>query len=923
MANLENILVIAKWKIADNIEAITYEWTYTYIKYKNKLKALRYLKYNVKTYKDPKIYLNTDEYCKKNIFYNNGNLLSNYDKILDFWDWYKRFFWENGDFKTYKYVEIKNNPLEIESVNKIISYYKNLIPDINDEEKEIKEFLENQYSKLQHIQPESFLSDYLLKHNNNYLLNIENNYIFPFDFNLSQKIALENTYKSNISIIEWPPWTWKTQTILNIIANLAVMQNKTIAIVSSNNSAINNIEEKLSTKWYGFFVATLWKETNRDKFFDNLPEINKFQVSEKWLDNYNEKLGEILELMKLNDKKVKLDQLLDDYSLEKRHFDIYYEKQDFDKIWKLSFYRNTWENITKFLAENNYINRIWKQDSILYKLKIILKYWFIDFKKLKEQEISVLLYFQKKYYENTILELEKEISNLNKQLENRAFEDLLKKYKDYSKQIFETRLNEKFNKNIKFTKSNYKKNFEEFLDRFPVILSTTHSIINSIKPWYLLDYLIIDEASQVDLLTACLAFSCAKNVIIVWDNNQLPHILDNKKLHDNTDIDEAYNYKNNIISSIELIYWNKIPKKRLVEHYRCNPKIINFCNQKYYNNELIIHTKYDSENEKSLKIIRTSEWNHIRNVTWEWLEKWRYNQREIEEIWTALENIHNNWSIEFKNIWLITPYRKQVNKAIEIIWENISINTIHKYQWREKDIIFLSTVLSDNKNGNIWIKFVDDSRLINVAVSRAKKQFILVTDKHLFSNKWKDLKDLVWYIEYNILDNEIIQWKIVWIFDLLYKDFSKSLEKFNKKLEKYEKNPEKKSEYKTENIINILLKTEILNLNKYNNLDFSQQYRLKNLLNYSDDFTEDELKFIKTVSSLDFIIFSKFNKKPILAVEIDWFNYHENDLEHQKKDRLKDSILVKSWIKILRLPTNWSNEKQKIINTLDEILKDY
>lgn len=45
-----------------------------------------------------------------------------------------------------------------------------------------------------------------------------------------------------ISVIEGPPGTGKTQTILNIIANI-VMEGKNVAIVSNNNSATRNVLE--------------------------------------------------------------------------------------------------------------------------------------------------------------------------------------------------------------------------------------------------------------------------------------------------------------------------------------------------------------------------------------------------------------------------------------------------------------------------------------------------------------------------------------------------------------------------------------------------------------------------------------------------------------------------------------------------------
>jgi superfamily I DNA and/or RNA helicase len=43
-----------------------------------------------------------------------------------------------------------------------------------------------------------------------------------------------------------------------------------------------------------------------------------------------------------------------------------------------------------------------------------------------------------------------------------------------------------------------------------VLVSTCHSLPASIAKGYLLDYLIIDEASQVDLLAAGLALSCCQ-----------------------------------------------------------------------------------------------------------------------------------------------------------------------------------------------------------------------------------------------------------------------------------------------------------------------------------------------------------------------------------------------------------------------------
>ena len=88
--------------------------------------------------------------------------------------------------------------------------------------------------------------------------------IFPFGCNNSQYKAVKNAMENQISVIQGPPGTGKTQTILNIIANILI-QGKTVQIVSNNNSATENVYEKLSSPKYnlGFIAATLGNSENK------------------------------------------------------------------------------------------------------------------------------------------------------------------------------------------------------------------------------------------------------------------------------------------------------------------------------------------------------------------------------------------------------------------------------------------------------------------------------------------------------------------------------------------------------------------------------------------------------------------------------------------------------------------------------------
>ena len=49
-------------------------------------------------------------------------------------------------------------------------------------------------------------------------------------------------------------------------------------------------------------------------------------------------------------------------------------------------------------------------------------------------------------------------------------------------------------------------------------------------------------------------------------------------------------------------------------HYRCHPKIINFCNQKFYRGELIIMTR-DNGEDNVLSVVKTVHGNHEQITT--------------------------------------------------------------------------------------------------------------------------------------------------------------------------------------------------------------------------------------------------------------------------------------------------------------------
>jgi len=90
------------------------------------------------------------------------------------------------------------------------------------------------------------------------------------------------------------------------------------------------------------------------------------------------------------------------------------------------------------------------------------------------------------------------------------------------------------------------------------------------------------------------------------------------------------------------------------------------------------------------------------------------------------------------------------------------------------------------------------------------------------------------------------------------------------------------------------------------------------LIRNSDLLTEEERTFKNRLGShIDFLLYNRISKKPVLAIEVDGFAYHQNGGEQQqRRDRLKDSILKKYNIPLLRLATNESQERLRIEKAL-------
>lgn len=229
-----------------------------------------------------------------------------------------------------KELEIQHSCLENANARQVFDYLGKIAGQVSVRTEDDTAILQKQYEKIDFLSDDRAVAVYLnpAEYKASSGLQVDAP-IFPFGCNKSQYEAVRNALSNRVSVIEGPPGTGKTQTILNIIANL-VLNGKTVQVVSNNNSAIENIIEKLESPKYqlDFIVASLGRNEKKQAFIQKqsgcLPDLHTFLDAQYDSPEFLEKikqasltLGGIYDAM---NRRAALRKEEKDVQLEKAHY---------------------------------------------------------------------------------------------------------------------------------------------------------------------------------------------------------------------------------------------------------------------------------------------------------------------------------------------------------------------------------------------------------------------------------------------------------------------------------------------------------------------------------------------------------------------------------------------------------------------------
>ncbi|MDH4474637.1 MAG: ATP-binding protein [Fluviicola sp.] len=231
----------------------------------------------------------------------------------------------------------------------------------------------------------------------------------------------------------------------------------------------------------------------------------------------------------------------------------------------------------------------------------------------------------------------------------------------------------------------------------------------------LFDFVVMDEASQIQLPNALGALQRSKRAVVAGDEQQMA----------------PSNYFAGSTVAIDLLhqaawYWKKVPIKH---HYRSeHPALIAFSNKHFYNNELVAYP--------TAKATYPLHWKLVENGIYEN----RTNSEEAKAVASFLEAF--NWK---KSIGIIAFSQQQ----LDCIWQHLSVKTqerisegmekntiffkpLEQVQGDEADTIVVSMGYGKNTEGQFQLRFgpLNQSqgfKRLNVLLTRAKSSLHFYT----------------------------------------------------------------------------------------------------------------------------------------------------------------------------------------------------
>jgi uncharacterized protein len=268
-----------------------------------------------------------------------------------------------------------------------------------------------------------------------------------------------------------------------------------------------------------------------------------------------------------------------------------------------------------------------------------------------------------------------------------------------------------------------------------------------------LDYLFVDEASQVPLANVVGMSRCARNLVLIGDQMQLSQPT--RGAHPGESGRSALDYSLGVGTAGEHAV---VPPEKglfLAETHRLHPEVCGFVSGAFYEDRL----QPGAGNEKRVltpdlegtgrlsslgsgiafvpvrhegnRLASDEEAGVVRDLFAE-LRGRRYTDREGKPA----------GAIEIEDILVVAPYNLQVRKLAAALPDGARVGTVDRFQGKQAPVVIVSMCASEPHLSARGIEFLFHPNRLNVAVSRAQCLAVVVGEPRLATALCRSLEQM-------------------------------------------------------------------------------------------------------------------------------------------------------------------------------------
>ncbi|KAL7878795.1 hypothetical protein AOLI_G00097690 [Acnodon oligacanthus] len=291
----------------------------------------------------------------------------------------------------------------------------------------------------------------------------------------------------------------------------------------------------------------------------------------------------------------------------------------------------------------------------------------------------------------------------------------------------------------------------QILKKASVILATNTGASDDGPLKYLpsehFDLVVIDECAQALESSCWIALLKARKCILAGDYKQLPPTIKSQNA-------AAKGLSVSLMERLIQKYGDSVVRM-LTTQYRMNSAIMQWASEQMYRGKLTAHPSVEKHllrdlvgvadlEETSMPLLLIDTAGCGLNEMEDTDEQSKGNQGEADIVALHVKAL-TEAGVQAKDIAVIAPYNLQVDllrQKLSNEHPDLEIRSVDGFQGREKEAVLLSLVRS-NRKGEVG--FLAEDRRINVAITRARRQLMVVCDSQTVRNH-DFLKSLIDYM---------------------------------------------------------------------------------------------------------------------------------------------------------------------------------